>query len=418
MAAMRILAIETSCDETAIAIVESEDSLTQPADPQTFRILANRTLSQIDVHKEYGGVFPMLAKREHSRALVPLLVKALEDARLYKKTSRHVIESPLRKDFQEILEREPDLFANFVTEVPNIDPPPIDAIAVTQGPGLEPALWVGINFAKALSLVWKKPIIAVNHMEGHVFSAMLRKAEISNFQFSIFKGNPNAVVYEISDFQFPMLALLVSGGHTELVLMSDWGKYKIVGETKDDAVGEAFDKVARILGLPYPGGPEISRLGESGRAGVHPLPRPMLHSPDFDFSFAGLKTAVLYLVKKLGELTQEQKADIAREFEEACVEVLVTKTLRAVSEFGARAVILGGGVSANKRLCEHLEATVKEKLADVRLFLPEPELTTDNALMIAIAAFFRHDHPVKLSDLRAIGNWRIDDQEKRAFTKN
>ena len=392
---MRILAIETSCDETALSIIESEDG----GSKKTFCVLANNTLSQIDIHKEYGGVFPMLAKREHARALVPLLIKTLKDAGLYKETSRHVIESPLRKDFQEILEREPDLFANFITEIPHIDPPQIDAIAVTQGPGLEPALWVGINFAKALSLIWKKPVIAVNHMEGHVMSALLRKSEIFNFpacvrsragrQFSIFKGNPNAVVYEISNFQFPMLALLVSGGHTELVLMSDWGKYKIIGETRDDAVGEAFDKVARILGLPYPGGPEISRLGERGSPGVYPLPRPMLHSCDHNFSFAGLKTAVLYLVKKLGTLTESQKADIAREFEEACVEVLTRKTLRAANEFSARSIAVGGGVSANRRLRERLAALLSQEFPDVLLFTPAPELTTDNALMIAIAGFFK-----------------------------
>lgn len=259
---MRLLAIETSCDETALAIVEeSEEGRT--SDTFTFRVLANNTLSQIDVHKEYGGVFPALAKREHARALVPLLLETLKDASLYKETSRHVIESPLRQDFQDILEREPDLFAKFINEIPHINPPEIDAIAVTMGPGLEPALWVGINFAKALSLIWKKPVIAVNHMEGHLVSALLKQA-----QTHADGTRTDAEMIQLQIPKFPILALLVSGGHTELVLMRDFGVYEVIGETKDDAVGEAFDKVARILGLPYPGGPEISKLAAAATPSV------------------------------------------------------------------------------------------------------------------------------------------------------
>ena len=385
---MRILAIETSCDETSLSILEGVGSFPDV----TFKVLADNTLSQIDIHKEYGGVFPMLAKREHARTLVPLLEKTLKDAGLYKETSRHVLENPLREEFQHILEREPELFGQFLSKVVEIDPPAIDMIAVTQGPGLEPALWVGINFAKALGMIWKKPIVPVNHMEGHLLAPLLEKTE---------EG------HKLASVAFPAIGLLVSGGHTELVLMKAIGDYELIGETRDDAVGEAFDKVARILGLPYPGGPEISRLATDGHAGVHPLPRPMLHSGDYGFSFAGLKTAVLYLAKKLGTLSEAQKADIAREFQDAAVEVLVTKTMRACEEFGAKSVILGGGVSANSELRRMLSKNATD--AGLALFLPSRGLSTDNALMIAISGFFRK--PIdKPNEMKARGNWRITEK--------
>lgn len=389
---MLILSIETSCDETALAIVEANGALPSAV----FHVLADNILSQVALHKEYGGVFPMMAKREHARTLVPLLIKTLKDAGFYRKTSRHVIESPLREDFQNILDHEPELFAQFINEIPTIDRPPFDAIAVTRGPGLEPALWVGINFAKALSLVWKVPVISVNHMEGHIVSALLKQDE------------NDSIKYQVSSVQFPILAMLVSGGHTELVLAREWNSYEVIGETRDDAVGEAFDKVARMLGLPYPGGPEISRLGETGKAGVYPLPRPMLRSDDYDFSFAGLKTAVLYLIKKIAPVSEEQKADIAREFEEACVEVLIAKTLRAVEEYGAQTIVLGGGVSANKRLRETLTASVAEKLPGVALLIPDRALSTDNALMIAVAGALKTSTAtMDVASLRADGNWRL-----------
>lgn len=384
---MRILAIETSCDETAISIVETEGNPPSVA----FRVLADNTLTQIDIHKAYGGVFPMLAKREHARTLVPLLVKTLTDAGMLRKTSRHVIESPLRKEFEDILEREPELFGQFIDVIPEIDTPPIDAIAVTQGPGLEPALWVGINFAKALAMIWKKPVIPVNHMEGHLLAPLLKKTE-----------HGTAVAHDA----FPAIGLLVSGGHTELVLMDDWRSYKVIGATRDDAVGEAFDKVARVLGLPYPGGPEIARIAQDGHSGVYTLPRPMLHSPDYDFSFAGLKTAVLYLARDLGTLTETQKADLALAFEEAAVDVLVAKTLRAVEEYQAHSVIVGGGVSANTRLRETLRQALRERSSDVELAIPERTLSTDNALMIAIAAYFTSPTD-DFANLRARGNWKL-----------
>lgn len=382
---MKILAIETSCDETAIAIIEA----TGTAPSVRFVIHADEVLSQIDIHKEYGGVFPMIAKREHARALVPLLIKTLKSAGMYKETSRHVIESPLRDEFQHMLEREPELFGAFIDQVPHIDPPDIDAIAVTQGPGLEPALWVGINFARALSLVWKKPVIPVNHMEGHLLASLVHKEHEETI---------------LAPVTFPLLGLLVSGGHTELVLMNDWLDYSIIGETKDDAVGEAFDKVARILGLPYPGGPEISRLGKEGKPKVYPLPRPMLNSGDYAFSFSGLKTSVLYLVKKLGTLDDEMRNNIAREFEEACVEVLVTKTMRAAEAYDIKTIVLGGGVSANIRLRETLQTACGER--NIILYTPSRSLATDNALMIAITAFL-NQRTASLSEMRADGNWRL-----------
>ena len=310
------------------------------------------------------------------------------------------------------------MFLDFTGEC---EPPDIDVIAVTAGPGLEPALWVGINFAKALALLWNKPLVAVNHMEGHVLAALLEKGECDE-EFSI------------SNLQFPILALLISGGHTELVLMKEWLSYELIGATRDDAVGEAFDKVARMLGLPYPGGPEISKLAENARAqaeafreqtagfgsesGMLPpaldlrLPRPMLHDATCDFSFAGLKTAVLYMLKKQDVLMNGrpdkdkdmQYREIAREFEDAVAEVLWKKTARALHETGAQTLVIGGGVSANT----HIRRVFKENMAsafpDSNLRIPAPSLTTDNAVMIALAGFYRALREEFSSEITAHGN--------------
>ncbi|MBI4114557.1 MAG: tRNA (adenosine(37)-N6)-threonylcarbamoyltransferase complex transferase subunit TsaD, partial [Candidatus Niyogibacteria bacterium] len=284
-------------------------------------------------------------------------------------------------------------FARIREYIVPLKKPPIDTIAVTVGPGLEPALWVGINFAKALSVLWDKPIIPVNHMEGHIFSALLQKSGKDNFQFL--------------NFQFPMIALLVSGGHTELVLMNGIGKYKIVGETLDDAAGEAFDKVARLLGLGYPGGPEIENLSSIQHSVFSnmkhsvfdkiKLPRPMINSKDFNFSFSGLKTAVLYLIRDLENSSinsgQERynikklRPAIAREFQNAIVEVLVKKTVYASKKYNAKKILLGGGVAANKLLRQDLAK--QAKVSKVGLLTSPLELTGDNALMIAVAAFFQ-----------------------------
>ena len=402
---MKILAIETSCDETAVAIVEAE------GDEQSarFRVLGNALLSQIEVHKEYGGVFPALAKREHAKNLVPLLEATLEEAELLHEDIQAIPEET-RTKISEILAREPELCEPFLAFVSESERPEIDAIAVTQGPGLEPALWVGINFAKALALLWQKPLVAVNHMEGHILAALARQEAPSTKHEESNKSQTEKL--EIKNVDMPVLALLISGGHTELVLMRAWLRYKLIGQTRDDAVGEAFDKVARMLGLPYPGGPEISRLAELVRSQVETsntqqsfsLPRPMIHDSTCDFSFAGLKTAVLYLLKNTPDLNGREKQHLAREFENAATEVLWKKTARALDETGAQTLVVGGGVSANT----HIRRVFKEKMAsefpDSSLRIPASSLTTDNAVMIALTGFYRALRREFVADIAASGN--------------
>ena len=402
---MKILAIETSCDETAVAIVEAE------GDEQSarFRVLGNALLSQIEVHKEYGGVFPALAKREHAKNLVPLLEATLEEAELLHEDIQAIPEET-RTKISEILAREPELCEPFLAFVSESERPEIDAIAVTQGPGLEPALWVGINFAKALALLWQKPLVAVNHMEGHILAALARQEAPSTKHEESNKSQTEKL--EIKNVDMPVLALLISGGHTELVLMRAWLRYKLIGQTRDDAVGEAFDKVARMLGLPYPGGPEISRLAELVRSQVETsntqqsfsLPRPMIHDSTCDFSFAGLKTAVLYLLKNTPDLNGGEKQHLAREFENAATEVLWKKTARALDETSAQTLVVGGGVSANT----HIRRVFKEKMAsefpDSSLRIPASSLTTDNAVMIALTGFYRALRREFVADIAASGN--------------
>ncbi|MFA6254049.1 MAG: tRNA (adenosine(37)-N6)-threonylcarbamoyltransferase complex transferase subunit TsaD [Candidatus Paceibacterota bacterium] len=378
---MKILAIETSCDDTAISIVDVKGSLTKPV----FKVLAHNISSQIKIHQEWGGVVPSLAKREHGKNLVPILVKSLGEAFGKGEGKEKKFEEKIEKKINKILEREPELKEQFFAVIPKLKIPKIDAIAVTKGPGLEPALWVGINFAKALALVWDKPLYPVNHLEGHILASLATPQKVA----------------------FPIISLIVSGGHTELVLSKDWLKYKIIGRTRDDAVGEAFDKVARILDLPYPGGPEISKLAATisterprllvnpnsqlrGEASQFRLPRPMLHSGDFDFSFSGLKTAVLYLVQKLkqaNKFDEKIKAEIAYEFQQAAIEVLVTKTLSAGQKFKAKTIIAGGGVIANTALREALSKMAS--VNNLKLLIPELSYSTDNATMIALSAGLR-----------------------------
>ena len=400
---MKVLAIETSCDETAISIVDATGGLKSP----TFKILSSVTLSQAKIHAHYGGVFPAIAKREHSKSLVPILKEALTKARMLKKTSSPLSLKTKNKKLQTLLEREPELRENFFEFIPTIKKPDVDAIAVTYGPGLEPALWVGINFAKALSLVWNIPVIPVNHMEGHSVAALLvqefpPKADpplaekIKSKKSEGSREVTRSKDYTLAPIKFPILALLISGGHTELVLMNNLLSYEVIGETRDDAVGEAFDKVARMLGLPYPGGPYISALAEiADKRGLNAdkrryvLPRPMLHSGDFNFSFSGLKTAVLYTIKKIPNLTNDIKASIAKEFEEAVTDVLTKKTFRAAEEFGAKTIIIGGGVAANKRIRKRFEDSIKKLTPRMSLCISDKELSTDNAVMIALAGYLR-----------------------------
>jgi len=385
---MRILAIETSCDETGIAILEANGDIRECS----AVILGNALLSQADKHAKYGGVYPSLAKREHSKNLVPLTELALQQAGMLIKCSESGLGQ--RDKLEKLLEREPELHAKLIVFLDTYEKPPIDAIAVTEGPGLEPALWVGINFAKALSIVWKLPVIPINHMEGHIVASLLSE-EI-----------------RLGHVEFPALALLISGGHTELVLIEDWLKYELLGSTRDDALGEAFDKVARMLGLSYPGGPEISRLANEARIknikSKYSLPRPMINSDDCDFSFSGLKTAVLYSLRDIDNITPEIKREFALEFEDAVVEILIKKTKRAIDLQGVKTLILGGGVSANISIRKAFTDLFNKEYPSSLLYIPEAKLATDNAVMIALAALLRHDKKNKpVEEIRAQGKLKL-----------
>ncbi len=350
---MIIVGIETSCDETAISVVEAEGGL----ESLSFKLLGSSVHSQIDLHKEYGGVVPRLAKREHIKNL-PI-----------------VLEEALRKS--------------------GVNLEDVDLLAVTVGPGLEPALWAGIKFAEELAHKHSIPVVPTNHMVGHIASVLFSADSMSKPLF------------------FPALALLISGGHTELVLLNSWVDKKKIGQTQDDAVGEAFDKVARMLGLPYPGGPEISKLaGEARTENLQletKLPRPMIHSKDLNFSFSGLKTAVLYYIKTLKELDIQKKKEIAREFEDAVIETLLSKTKKAIEQYSPQTLIIGGGVIANKTLRERF-LNLHSSYPTLNILIPEKTLTTDNATMIAAAGFIQYldkgvDNNIKLE---ADGNLRFE----------
>jgi N6-L-threonylcarbamoyladenine synthase len=314
---MIVLGVESSCDETGIALYDTERGL-----------LAHALHSQVAMHEAYGGVVPELASRDHVRRAIPLLEQVLTD-------SGESVSS-------------------------------IDAVAYTQGPGLAGALLVGASVANGLALALNKPVIGVHHLEGHLLSPLLAAQAP----------------------EFPFVALLVSGGHTQLMRVDDVGEYTMLGETLDDAAGEAFDKSAKLLGLGYPGGPAISRLAESGDPSLFELPRPMLHSKNLDFSFSGLKTAVLTMVKKQeGELTETIRAAIARAFVEAIVEVLVAKCLAAIKQTGMKRLVIAGGVGANAQLRKALNEAAAKKRFEV--FYPDLALCTDNGAMIALAGALR-----------------------------
>ncbi len=397
---MRVLAIETSCDETGIAILEGAEK----EGVFTFEILGNALLSQAALHAPYGGVFPSLAKREHEKNLPVMLEQACIEAA--KNFSEKIVwpegRSPRRprgpKDFF-----SEKFLAALVSQLE------LDAIVVTHGPGLEPALWTGITFAQKLAKETATPLLGVNHMEGHLLSSLAQKGN------SHILENVEITTREIRDVQFPVLGLLISGGHTEFVLMSDWFEYKIIGRTLDDAVGEAFDKVARLLGLPYPGGPEISKLADTARSSSVPalvsLPRPMLKSKNCDMSFSGLKTAALYALRGK-TLNDAQKAAFAQEFEDTVGDVFVAKTRKALIETGAKTFVIGGGVAANRYLRERLQTLLLDEFDDVEFRLPELHITGDNAVMIAEAALvhlLREGIPtVDSEDIRAVGNLSLE----------
>ncbi len=382
---MNILSIETSCDETAVSLVSAEGGINHPK----FVVKGNALFTQIKLHTEFGGVFPMLAKREHAKNLPHIILETLTQAgEITLRTKPHSDEKWTK--IMEILAKENGLYDGLRAALEGLDKPNIDIIAVTAGPGLEPALWTGISCAVALGVLWDVPVVPANHMEGHILSVLIENSD----------ERPVA---------FPTLALLISGGHTELVDVQSFGEYTIIGETRDDAVGEAFDKVARMLGLPYPGGPQISKLAEQARAENLPhiakLPRPMIHSGDLDFSFSGLKTSVLYYIRDHGLLTEDDKKDIAREFEDAVIDVLMEKTKQAILTTGAQTLIIAGGVIANKKLRETC-IQLENEYTGLIVKTPTQILATDNALMIACASYIQILlHPELLQSTEKIIAW-------------
>lgn len=324
-----IMGIETSCDETAIAIVKNGRE-----------ILANVVASQIESHKRFGGVVPEIASRHHVEQITLVLEEALAQA--------------------------------------NVDVKDLDAIAVTEGPGLVGALLIGVNAAKALAFANSIPLIGVHHIAGHIYANRL-----------------------VTEMNFPLLSLVVSGGHTELVYMKEHGHFEVIGETRDDAAGEAYDKVARTLHLPYPGGPHIDRLAHEGKATID-LPRAWLEEGSYDFSFSGLKSAVINVVHNAQQRGEEiAPGDLAASFQESVIDVLVTKTQRAVKEYGVKQVLLAGGVAANKGLREKLSTDFAD--SDVEIVIPPLSLCTDNAAMIAAAGSVLYEKGQR-ADLTLNGN--------------
>lgn len=390
-----ILAIETSCDETGVAVVQRQGN--------AIRVLASTLASQVDIHQQTGGVVPEVAAREHASVIQPLIKKVLKGV------------------------RPPN---------PKGSDPFIDAIAVTVGPGLAPALSVGVTAAQALAYAWDKPIVPVHHLEGHIYSALcasnaLNQKETSNTALpsaSPDKGRLGGVTAVPEPF--PALALIVSGGHTQLVHVPAHITYEVIGATRDDAAGEAFDKVARLLGLPYPGGPQISRLAEQGNPAAFTFARPMINSGDLDFSFSGLKTEVLYTLRDLarGATTKpsphqacppfwrvrgrsrggDQAANLAASFEQAVVDTLIAKTRVALERFRPRALLAAGGVLANKKL-RHALATLTQD-TDVELRLAPLSLCGDNAVMIGQAALFAHTagRTASWQDIDAVARLPLD----------
>lgn len=317
---MLILGIETSCDETAAAVVKDGHV-----------ILSNIVSSQVKLHAPYGGVVPEIASRAHMENIIPVIQRALEEAKVEGKD--------------------------------------LDAIAVTTGPGLITSLMVGVDTAKTLAYAWGKPILGVNHIEGHIYSVGIR-----NLEFGIRKN-----------IELPAVCLTVSGGHTMLVLVKEWGSYEVIGETIDDACGEAFDKVAKLLGLGYPGGPIVEKLARGGGRQAFSFPRPILNQGNFNFSFSGLKTAVLYQARQIKKMDKKIVQDICASFQEAAFEVLVIKTLRAAQKFKVSTIILAGGVAANQALQNFFKRSLS--VTDCKLLITD--FPTDNAAMIAGAAYPR-----------------------------
>ncbi len=340
---MIILGIDTSCDDTCISLVKIENK------KPSFEVLANIISSQVKLHAKYGGVYPSLAKREHQKNLPFVLKGAIKGINISK----------------------------------------IDLIGVTNGPGLEPCLWTGVNFARDLADKFKKPLIPVNHIEAHILVNWL----------------------ETNNVSMPAICLIVSGGHTILFLMKEIGKYKLLGETRDDAAGECFDKVARILGLGYPGGPVIAV--EAAKYKIQDtrykiqLPRPMIYTKDYDFSFSGLKTAVLYRYQKSRIKNREYKQAMCKEIQQAIIDVLIHKTIKAAKDYGAKTIILGGGVVANEELRGQFQSKIEKELPNTKYLKPNTEFCTDNAVMAAISAYFHKKEKIDLQQIKANANLKI-----------
>lgn len=386
---MKTLGIETSCDETAISLIEADGDFDTNF---SYRVLGDMTRTQA-IHADYGGVFPMMAKREHAENIVPILSAVLKEADITREVANE-IPPEIIESVHKLLEREEGLSEKLIKYVSTHEKPEIDTIAVTAGPGLEPALWVGINTAKALSMLWNIPLVSSNHMEGHILISSLSKEAPQKLSF-------------------PAISLLISGGHTEIILSEKWMQYKKIGETRDDAVGEAFDKTARLLGFPYPGGPELSRRAAEHRAlGAEDsinFPRPMLNTNDLDFSFSGLKTAVRIYLEKNPIQSEDDKNAIAHAFEDAVVEVLVSKVRKALSKNQAKTLIVGGGVSANAPIRTALKELIESEFPETNLMLSAPEQATDNALMIALSGHFHaiKDEHTQPNDIRAEGTRQL-----------
>jgi len=410
---MKILAVETSCDDTGIAILKVKS--------RKFKVLSNVVSSQIEVHKKYGGVFPMMAKREHQKNLTPVLTKALQQAKLINTTQKGkllIIDGRRLLEIKRILAKESELFEKVKEFLETHKRPDVDVIAVTYGPGLEPCLWVGINFAKALSYIWDIPLIPVNHIEAHILVNFL---------------NPKP--YTLNVKLFPAISLVVSGGHTQLILVKGVGKYKIIGETRDDAAGECFDKCAKLFGLGYPGGPAIARIAgqwklqnPNYKLQKNPklailnselkifLPRPMINTKDYDFSFSGLKTAVLYAVKAAQNSSIDSSMVLSEDFvkqmcfevQQTIIDVLIKKTIKAAKNYKAKTIILGGGVSANQELRKQLAKKILKEIPNTQHLIPNTQLSTDNALMIAVAGYFHKNKKTKnWEKIQAKANLRI-----------
>lgn len=348
---MTILGIETSCDETGVGLIEQrKDGILQ--------MLGSNLASSLEMHAKTGGIIPEIAAREQVKYIIPLIKKVLAE-----------------------------------TDWKNIN-----AIAVTVGPGLIGSLLVGVETAKTLAYLYNKPLIPINHMHGHIYANFISKTQ--NLKLKT-QNERDTKGYELNlKIIFPAIALVVSGGHTDLLLMKDERNIEVLGGTRDDAAGEAFDKIGRLLGLPYPAGAAIALLAEKGDPKAFRLPRPMIGSGDFDFSFSGLKTAVLREVTAMKQLNNETINNLCASVQEAIVSVLVRKTLKAAIQYNAQSILLGGGVTANQKLRDSLALEMRDSKLEIKLHVPPTELCTDNGAMIAAAGFFQY-HPQPWQNITA-----------------